>query len=216
MLLCDLLSIYSIVFGLYHVYLCERCTDRSTTSIPGSLSHFLFFPRQGRQRGVSLETSLIGAAQLRSFHIAKTLSRPQAGIFPKQRPSCLVKTENLTDNMNYITPMQPVKPNTCICRLNIWIFNRFISAFECKIICLLFKDGRDKRFLMEKLFRYEMAYGKDVDDELYSSGSVRPKQLNHVDTTKKRDSLAPPDDLMLQVNSPRKRDSLAPPGDLMF
>lgn len=86
------------------------------------------------------------------------------------------------------------------------------------MICLVFQDGRDKRFLMEKLFRYEMVHGKDVDDELYS-GSVKPKKLNQVNLTKKRESLAPPDDLLFQVNqvnSPKKRDSLAPPGDLMF
>lgn len=72
---------------------------------------------------------------------------------------------------------------------------------------------------MEKLFRYEMLHGKDLDDNLYSSGSVKPKKLIQVNSTKKRDSLAPTDDLMSQVNqvnSPKKRDSLAPPGDLMF
>ena len=72
---------------------------------------------------------------------------------------------------------------------------------------------------MEKLFRYEMVHGKDVDDNLYSSGSVKPQQLNQVNSTKKRDSLAPQADLMFQVNqgsSVKKRDSLAPPGDLMF
>ena len=71
---------------------------------------------------------------------------------------------------------------------------------------------------MEKLFRYEMLHGKDVDDNLYSSGSVKPKQFNQVNLTKKRYSLAPPDDLMSQVNqvnSPKK-DSLVPPGNLMF
>ena len=72
---------------------------------------------------------------------------------------------------------------------------------------------------MEKLFRYEMLHGKDVDNNLYSSGIVKPKQLNQVNSTKKRDSLAPPDDLMSQVNqvnSPKKRDSLVPPGEIMF
>lgn len=71
---------------------------------------------------------------------------------------------------------------------------------------------------MEKLVRYEMVHAKDVDDNLYS-GSVKHKQLNQVNLTQKRDSLAPPDDLLLQVNqvnSTKKRDSLAPPGDLMF
>ena len=71
---------------------------------------------------------------------------------------------------------------------------------------------------MEKLLRYEIVHGKDVEDELYS-GSVKPKKLNQVNSTKTRDSLAPPDDLLFQVNqvnSPKKRDSLAPPGDLMF
>ena len=72
---------------------------------------------------------------------------------------------------------------------------------------------------MEKLLRYEMVHGKDVDDELYSSSSVKPKQLNQVNSAKKRDSLAPPGDFIFQVNqanSPKKRNSLAPPGNLMF
>ena len=72
---------------------------------------------------------------------------------------------------------------------------------------------------MEKLFRYERLHGKDVDDNLYSSGSVKPKQLNQVNSTKKRDSLSRQDDLIShvnQVNSSKKKDSVVPPGDLMF
>ena len=119
MLLRVLLSIYSIVFGLYHVYLCERHTDRSITSIPGSLSFpVLSSTRETKESEPGNEFDRSPAALL-PIHTVKNLSRPQSGIFPKQRPSCLVKTENLTDNMNNITPTQPVKPNTCICRLNI-------------------------------------------------------------------------------------------------
>ena len=119
MLLRVLLSIYSIVFGLYHVYLCERHTDGSITSIPGSLSFpVLSSTRETKESEPGNEFDRSPAALL-PIHTVKNLSRPQSGIFPKQRPSCLVKTENLTDNMNNITPTQPVKPNTCICKLNI-------------------------------------------------------------------------------------------------
>ena len=78
---------------------------------------------------------------------------------------------------------------------------------------------------MEKLFRYEMVHGKDVDDESYS-GSVKPKTLkpkilNQMNSTKRRDSLASPDDLLFhgnQVNSPKKSigDSLPSSCDLRF
>jgi len=73
---------------------------------------------------------------------------------------------------------------------------------------------------MEKIFRYEMVHGKDVDDESYS-GSVKPKTLNQMNSTKRRDSLASPDDLLFhgnQVNSSKKSlgDSLPPSADLRF
>jgi len=71
---------------------------------------------------------------------------------------------------------------------------------------------------MEKLSRHEMVHGKEVEDELYS-GSVKHKKLNQMNSTKKLDTFAPPDNLLFQVDqvkSLKKRDSLAPPSDLMF
>ncbi|KAL9956731.1 hypothetical protein ACROYT_G038255 [Oculina patagonica] len=99
--------------------------------------------------------------------------------------------------INFVTTVTFIFPILTVVCLFLYYFKCMMESLLLTIETLkdqLALDGKDKKFLMEKLLRYEMTYGKDTDDNLHPADNNKQQQVNQLN--KKQDSLAPPDGII--------------------